>query len=92
MHSKVEALTTSSSPSGSRVKMQNASSGLLTTREAADLIGVSEKWFQAMGLPPSGKQGKWNLYRQSDVDLVIAERRLAFERLKRLKSKRRVRA
>jgi len=83
--------------STSPAQEQDNSSGLLTTKEAADLIGISEGYAQALGkrgiLKRACRRKSYSfLYLRSDVEALAEKRRQQFERLKKLKSKRRVKA
>lgn len=96
MHSEGQGSRIFKSASASRETMQSGLSGLLTAREAAEILGVQEQWIWTLTarglLTRTAKRGKWHLYRRSDVEALAAERRRQFERLKKFKSKRRVRA
>lgn len=81
--------------SASAAQKPRPSSGLLTTREASEILGVSEAtvWdMTAKGcLHRVGKRGHWHLYLQSDVEALAERRRIERERLAERKRKWRVR-
>jgi predicted DNA-binding transcriptional regulator AlpA len=81
--------------SASAAQKPRPSSGLLTGREASEILGVAEStvWdMTAKGwLQRIGKRGPWHLYLRSDVEALAEKRRLQAERLKERKRKWRVR-
>ena len=93
-----EALDTRTwkSSSASPETTPSASSGLLTGREAAEILRLAEStvWnMTAKGvLKRVAKRGHWHLYLRSDVEALAEERRQQFERLKERKRKWRVRS
>lgn len=94
MRSEGLALRTWLSASSSQETKQNGSSGLLTTREASEILGVSEAaiWDMAARgeLHKVGKRCRWHLYRRSDVEALAAKRRQQHQRLAERKRKWRV--
>lgn len=83
------------SASSSQEPKQNGSSGLLTTREAAEVLNVSEAaiWdMKARGeLHKVGTRRWWHLYQRSEVEALAEKRRLQREKLAERKRKWRVR-
>lgn len=71
------------------------SCGLLTTRQAADLIGLSERRVQELGaqgnLQRAGKKGNLYLFRRADIEAAIATQKAQRARLAERKKKWRVR-